>query len=134
MVWVRCWLQRAKTEKEQIYDLPLARYQFSSSEDAASKFRVTAIVDCIEENRNWLSLIHLRYVLFVRVRIDIYRVVPKPVRRTRIEDFNTVRVCVTASGGFMLRKVFYTAPSRLISYQLTVWYQTKAIPLENVRK
>ncbi len=41
-----------------------------------------------------------------------------PVRRT--SDFEDVTVRVTSSGGFTLRKVFYTVPSRLIGHRLRV--------------
>ena len=55
-----------------------------------------------------------------RARIDVERAVLKPLPRQRTEDFDTVRVRVTASGGFILRKVFYSVPSRLVGHQLTV--------------
>ena len=55
-----------------------------------------------------------------RARIDVERAVLKPLPRQRTEDFDTVRVRVTASGGFLLRKVFYSVPSRLVGHQLTV--------------
>lgn len=41
-----------------------------------------------------------------------------PARRTT--DFEEVIVTVTSSGGFTLRKVFYTVPSRLIGHRLRV--------------
>ena len=41
-----------------------------------------------------------------------------PVRRT--SDYEEVTVRVTSSGGFTLRKVFYTVPSRLIGHRLRV--------------
>ena len=55
-----------------------------------------------------------------RVRIDVERAVLKPLPHQRTEDFDTARVRVTSSGGFILKKVFYTVPSRLIGHQLTV--------------
>ncbi len=36
----------------------------------------------------------------------------------RTTDYEEVTVRVTSSGGFLLRKVFYTVPSRLIGHQL----------------
>ena len=54
-----------------------------------------------------------------RARIDIERAALKPLPRQRAEDFDTARVRVTSSSGFILRKVFYTVPSRLIGHQLT---------------
>lgn len=53
-------------------------------------------------------------------RIDIERAELQelPVRRT--SDYQEVTVRVTSSGGFTLRKVFYTVPSRLIGHRLRV--------------
>lgn len=53
-------------------------------------------------------------------RIDLERkdLLPLPDRRTA--DFEEVIVRVTSSGGFRLRKVFYTVPSRLIGHRLRV--------------
>jgi hypothetical protein len=53
-------------------------------------------------------------------RIDIERAKLQelPVRRT--SDYEEVTVPVTSSGGFTLRKVFYTVPSRLIGHRLRV--------------
>ena len=53
-------------------------------------------------------------------RIDIERTKLQelPVRRTC--DYEEVTVRVTSSGGFTLRKVFYTVPSRLIGHRLRV--------------
>jgi len=43
---------------------------------------------------------------------------PLPIRRTG--DYEETLVTVTSSGGFTLRKVFYTVPSRLIGHRLRV--------------
>ena len=53
-------------------------------------------------------------------RIDSERaeLLELPVRRT--SDYEEVTVRVTSSGGFTLRKVFYTVPSRLIGHRLRV--------------
>ncbi|WP_348527072.1 IS21 family transposase [Mesorhizobium sp.] len=53
-------------------------------------------------------------------RIDIERpeLQELPVRRTC--DYEEVTVRITSSGGFTLRKVFYTVPSRLIGHRLRV--------------
>jgi Mu transposase-like protein len=53
-------------------------------------------------------------------RIDIERAKLQdlPVRRT--SDYEEVTVRVASSGGFTLRKVFYTVPSRLIGHRLRV--------------
>jgi len=52
----------------------------------------------------------------VRSEIDCLR--PLPARRSC--DYDEARVRVTTSGGFVFRKVFYTAPSRLIGFVLAV--------------
>jgi len=52
----------------------------------------------------------------IDVERDMLRVLP----RQRTEDFEEAVVRVTSSGGFTLRKVFYTVPSRLIGHQLRV--------------
>ena len=46
-----------------------------------------------------------------RKRIDAERAVLRPLPPRRAEDGEEAMVTVTSSGGFMLRKVFYTVPS-----------------------
>jgi transposase InsO family protein len=55
-----------------------------------------------------------------RKKIEIERAAlcPLPVRRTT--DYEEAIVAVTSSGGFTLKKVFYTVPSRLIGHRLRV--------------
>ena len=55
-----------------------------------------------------------------RKRIELERptLVALPKRRTA--DYEEKIVIVTSSGGFILRRVFYTAPSRLIGHRLRV--------------
>lgn len=55
-----------------------------------------------------------------QARIDVERGVLRPLPRLRTHDFEEVLVHVTSSGGFTLRKVFYTVPSRLIGHRLRV--------------
>lgn len=50
------------------------------------------------------------------LRIEAPHLRPLPARRSRDCDEASVRV--TSSGGFVLRKVFYTVPSRLIGHDL----------------
>jgi transposase InsO family protein len=56
----------------------------------------------------------------IRPRIDAERSQLQPLPKRRTQDFEEVLVRVTSSGGFTLRKVFYTVPSRLIGHQLRV--------------
>ena len=53
-------------------------------------------------------------------RIDAERVVLQSLPGMRTSDYEEVLVMVTSSGGFTLRKVFYTVPSRLIGHRLRV--------------
>jgi hypothetical protein len=53
-------------------------------------------------------------------RIDVERATLRPLPGRRTCDYEEVVVRVTSSGGFTLRKVFYTVPSRLIGHQLRV--------------
>jgi hypothetical protein len=55
-----------------------------------------------------------------RKRIEIERTALKPLPERRTTDYEEARVTVTSSGGFILRRVFYTAPSRLIGHRLRV--------------
>ena len=53
-------------------------------------------------------------------RIDAERASLRPLPARRTMDYEEVTLRVTSSGGFTLRKVFYTVPSRLIGHQLRV--------------
>jgi transposase InsO family protein len=53
-------------------------------------------------------------------RIDAERANLQPLPGRRTSDYEEVSVRVTSSGGFTLRKVFYTVPSRLIGHRLRV--------------
>src|ERR671911_783202 len=53
-------------------------------------------------------------------RIDLERGALKALPERRTGDFEDALVTVTSSGGFTLRKVFYTVPSRLIGHRLRV--------------
>jgi transposase InsO family protein len=53
-------------------------------------------------------------------RIDAERAVLQPLPSTRTCDYEETLVYVTSSGGFTLRKVFYTVASQLIGHRLRV--------------
>ena len=55
-----------------------------------------------------------------RKRIEIERPALKGLPERRTTDYEDARVLVTSSGGFMLRRVFYSVPSRLIGHRLNV--------------
>jgi hypothetical protein len=53
-------------------------------------------------------------------RIEAERPFLQPLPAERTSDYEETRVYVTSAGGFTLRKVFYTVPSRLIGHRLRV--------------
>lgn len=53
-------------------------------------------------------------------RIELERAALQPLPSRRSSDFEDVAVRVASTGGFTLRKVFYTVPSRLIGHCLRV--------------
>lgn len=55
-----------------------------------------------------------------RKRIDAERPALRPLPARRAEDGEDTMVTVTSSGGFMLRRVFYSVPSRLVGHRLRV--------------
>jgi len=55
-----------------------------------------------------------------RKLIEIEQAALKPLPHKRTTDYEEAIVTVTGSGGFTLRKVFYTVPSRLIGHRLRV--------------
>ena len=55
-----------------------------------------------------------------RKRIELERPHLAELPKRRTADFEEKVVVVTSSGGFILRRVFYTAPSRLIGHRLRV--------------
>jgi hypothetical protein len=56
----------------------------------------------------------------LRKQIEIERAALKELPERRTADWEQAHVLVTSSGGFTLRKVFYTVPSRLIGHRLNV--------------
>ncbi|MEY2957398.1 MAG: hypothetical protein RL123_2126 [Pseudomonadota bacterium] len=55
-----------------------------------------------------------------RKRIEIEKAELAELPKGRTADYEEARVIVTSRGGFALKKVFYTVPSRLIGHWLTV--------------
>jgi hypothetical protein len=55
-----------------------------------------------------------------RKRIEIERIALKQLPDRRTTDYEEARVLVTSSGGFILRRVFYSVPSRLIGHRINV--------------
>ena len=76
--------------------------------------------DTIAEYRAFIDALVGRRNARNRKRIDAERAVLRPLPNRRAEDGEEAMVTVTSSGGFMLRRVFYTVPSRLIGHRLKV--------------
>ncbi|MCK1530836.1 hypothetical protein IVB15_24785 [Bradyrhizobium sp. 182] len=53
-------------------------------------------------------------------RIALEKEALAPLPKGRTTDFEEKVIPVTSSGGFILRRVFYTVPSRLIGHRLRV--------------
>ena len=60
-----------------------------------------------------------------RRALEIERPFLKSLPPRRTTDFEEDLVTVTRNGGFLLRRVFYTVPSRLIGHQLRVRYMMR---------
>jgi transposase InsO family protein len=76
--------------------------------------------DTIAEYRAFIDALVGRRNARNRQRIDAERAVLLPLPKRRAEGGEEAMVTVTSSGGFMLRRVFYTVPSRLIGHRLKV--------------
>jgi hypothetical protein len=69
-----------------------------------------AFVDCVVGRRNANN----------RKRIELERAALCSLPQRRTTDFEEKVIPVTSSGGFILRRVFYTVPSRLVRHRLRV--------------
>jgi hypothetical protein len=82
--------------------------------------RGTRHFDDLTEYRHFIDEIISRKNARNAKRIDAERVHLKPLPPSRTTDYEEVLIYVTSCGGFTLRKVFYTVPSRLIGHPLRV--------------
>lgn len=80
----------------------------SSAFDSLSAYR--AFIDQIVGRQNTRQ----------RERIDAERATLAPLPTLRSDDFEQHSVRVTSTGGFTLKKVFYSVPSQLVGHQLRV--------------
>ena len=92
--------------KQALEDALLLR----GTRDFADLDAYRAFVDAIVGRRN----------AHVGKRIALEKAVLAPLPPGRTTDFEEKVVPVTSSGGFILRRVFYTVPSRLIGHRLRV--------------
>jgi transposase InsO family protein len=79
--------------------------------------RGTIDFDDLPTYRSFLDEIVGRKNARNRQRIDAERAVLQPLPDNRTADYEQELVYVSTSGGFVLRKVFYTVPSRLIRHR-----------------
>jgi hypothetical protein len=82
--------------------------------------RVSADFEDLPAYRRFIDEIVSRRNARHRPRIEAERAQLKSLPDRRTSDYEEVGVNVTSSGGFTLRKVFYTVPSRLIGHRLRV--------------
>jgi hypothetical protein len=80
--------------------------------------RGTARFEDLASYRHFIEEILARKNLRNAGRIDAERGHLQPLPRSRSTDYEEVLVFVTSCGGFTLRRVFYTVPSRLIGHRL----------------
>ena len=76
--------------------------------------------DDLDAYRRFVDLIIGRQNAHNRKRIELEMPSLDKLPKRRTADFEEKTVTVTRSGGFMLNRVFYTAPSRLIGHRLRV--------------
>ena len=76
--------------------------------------------DDLDAYRRFVDLIIGRQNAHNRKRIELEMPSLGKLPKRRTADFEEKCVTVTRSGGFMLNRVFYTAPSRLIGHRLRV--------------
>jgi transposase InsO family protein len=88
--------------------------------DDALMLRGSRDFDTVADYRAFIDALVGRRNARNRKRIDAERAVLRPLPARRVEDGEQAMVTVTSSGGFMLRNVFYTVPSRLIGHRLRV--------------
>ena len=74
--------------------------------------------ETIEAYRAFLGQVVSRRNARNRERIDAERAVLGPLPKRRTDGFEETLVRVTSTGGFTLRRVFYTVPSRLVGHRL----------------
>jgi len=82
--------------------------------------RGVANFDDLASYRRFIDEIVSRKNAQLTKRIEAERPALQPLPRSRTIDYEEAIVIVTSSGGFTLKRVFYTVPSRLIGHRLRV--------------
>ena len=88
--------------------------------EAAPGLRPVAVFEDLAAYRRFLDELVGRRNARLAKRVDVERAALRPLPPRRVEDGEEALVTVTSSGGFTLRKVFYSVPSRLIGHRLRV--------------
>lgn len=76
--------------------------------------------DSLEGYRRWIAELIGRRNARRDKMVELERAHLRPLPPQRTTDYDQATVIVTSSSGFVLRKVFYTVPSRLIGYRLRI--------------
>ena len=76
--------------------------------------------ETLDAYRAFVAQVASRHNARSRARIDAERAVLGPLPKRRSDGFEETLVRVTRTGGFSLRRVFYTVPSRLVGHRLRV--------------
>ena len=82
--------------------------------------RGTADFDELADWRRFVDEVIGRANARRRKLVDIERAILQPLPGRRTTDHDEALVTVSRNGGFLLRRVFYTVPSRLIGHRLRV--------------
>lgn len=88
--------------------------------EQALLLRGTREFDGLDAYRGWIAELVGGRNARRQKDLDLERPHLRPLPARRTADHDEAIVVVTSSGGFVLRKVFYTVPSRLIGYRLRV--------------
>ncbi len=76
--------------------------------------------DSLDAYRRFIDEIVGRRNARLQKRLDLERPALQPLPERRTTDYEETIVTVTSTSGFVLRKVFYSVPSRLIGHRLRV--------------
>jgi hypothetical protein len=82
--------------------------------------RGSADFDTLDAYRAWIADLVGRRNARRGKMVQLECAALRPLPRGRTTDYDEATVFVTSSSGFVLRKVFYTVPSRLIGFRLRV--------------
>ena len=88
--------------------------------EQALLLRGTSDFDELADYRRFVDEVAGRANAQRRKLVEVERAALRPLPPRRTTDHDEVLVTVTRSGGFLLRRVFYTVPSRLIGHRLRV--------------